>query len=126
MIPIEFNVKAVVFNDEGKFLTMKRVYTNQKWDLPGGKVEIPEIHEAALRREIREEAGLDVENIKPIDFQTIQGDNGGYLIFAGFRCVALGDEVNLSHEHSDYKWVSKEEFLAMEATQYLKEFVEKL
>lgn len=123
MIEVKFHQKALVFNSEGKFLVLKRNYTNQKWDLPGGAVELPEKHDDSLSREIKEETGLVAGNLKPLEIQTTPMDNNGYLLFIGYECSVDGVDVVLSHEHSEYRWVTKEEFLGMDATQYLKNFV---
>ncbi len=36
------------------------------WQLPGGHVEEDESHEDTLRREVREEADVELENIAPL------------------------------------------------------------
>ena len=123
MTEFKFHQKALVLNQEDKFLVLKRAYTNQKWDLPGGAVELPETHQDALCREIKEETGLEITDIKPECVQTAHEDDGVYTLFIGYSCRALLEEVILSHEHTEFSWVSANEFLNMDATAYLKDFV---
>ena len=55
-------VAAVIFQGD-KVLLAKRASEPSKgqWSLPGGIIEVGETHIAALKREIREEAGLEIE-----------------------------------------------------------------
>jgi ADP-ribose pyrophosphatase YjhB (NUDIX family) len=57
------HVHAFVFNEEGKILL---VYFPNKniWQLPGGKMESGEDAENCLKREIDEEADIDIKEIK--------------------------------------------------------------
>jgi 8-oxo-dGTP diphosphatase len=59
---------AVILQDDGRFLLAQRPagkpYAGY-WEFPGGKVEDGESPEAALRRELHEELGIDVERAYP-------------------------------------------------------------
>jgi 8-oxo-dGTP diphosphatase len=122
---VNFHQKAIVLNAENKFLTIKRFYGKKQWDLPGGAVDYPETHEEALRREIDEETGIEITAIKPLEVQTgYNKDEDFYIIFIGYTCTTSDSEIRLSHEHTDYRWVSKAELLELDATQYLKDFVD--
>jgi 8-oxo-dGTP diphosphatase len=125
MTKLNFHQKAIVVNSEGKFLTLKKSYAKKTWDLPGGAVEIPEEHEVGLRREIREETGLEVgTGIKPLSVSSgYNHEEGEYFLFIGYVVVALSSEVKISSEHTEFRWVTKEEFLQLDATPYLKDFV---
>lgn len=57
------SVAAVVVNDEGKVLVIKRRDTGA-WQIPGGVLELDETVEDGLRREVREETGLDIEPVR--------------------------------------------------------------
>jgi ADP-ribose pyrophosphatase YjhB (NUDIX family) len=54
---------ALLTDDEGRLLLVRRAYDPYAgtWDLPGGFLEEAEHPLDALRRELREETGLDVE-----------------------------------------------------------------
>ncbi len=54
-------VRAVII-ENGKILTIKRTKTDTEyWGIPGGGVEENETNEEALRREAKEELGVEVE-----------------------------------------------------------------
>ena len=57
------DVVAAVIRDNGKILITQRfdhVHLPGLWEFPGGKVEAGESLEAGLKREIREELGLEI------------------------------------------------------------------
>lgn len=55
-------VSAVIFNDQGEVLYLRHRYREHRgWELPGGLIRRGETLMTALRREIGEETGYDVE-----------------------------------------------------------------
>jgi|GEM_PF-2350611 len=79
-----------------------------------GTLEAGERMEAALRREIKEELGIEISDIKPLFFKdglhkksfADASQLEVYMIFLVFLCRAASDEIKLSPEFSDYAWVS--------------------
>ena len=59
---------ALIVNDKGKILLCKRSMKARnekgKWEAPGGQVHFGETREAAIKREIKEELGIDIEIIR--------------------------------------------------------------
>ncbi len=115
---IKFFQKAVVLHPtEDKLLALKRSPNDKarpnKWDLIGGNVHFGEKHDESLKREIQEETHLEVDGLTPIQVVT-NFENGIYYLFIGYKAKALGDKVWLSKEHTEYRWVSKEEFFTLD------------
>lgn len=53
-------VYGVIHDQTGRILVVRDRSASVSWDLPGGGVEPAETHEETLRREVREETGLEV------------------------------------------------------------------
>lgn len=65
--PLTFGVRAICFNAKTKsVLLVKHIYADG-WDLPGGGVEVGESVVTALKRELKEEVGLNFRDIEIID-----------------------------------------------------------
>lgn len=65
---IGVSVGALIFNDKGEMFLNKRSSQarNERgcWEAPGGAVRFGESREVAIKREIKEEFGVDIEIIK--------------------------------------------------------------
>lgn len=122
--------KAVVFNKEGKFLTIFRTQTAPSrpntWDLPGGDLDFGEDPFESMIREIKEETGLDVKDVEPFDVEAHINKEGNFWVTIAYKAKALSDEVVLSFEHNDFRWVAPEEFLKLKSAPKLIRFVSNL
>ena len=105
-------VKAVV-EHEGKYLAVERWYNDcivepYQWEFLDGEMEFGETPENAAERLVAESTGLDSD---VVDTLYTWGFTAGEICTIGikFICRANSDEVFLSDDLSDYKWVSKEE-----------------
>lgn len=107
----EPTVGGLVTNDEGKILLAKSHKWLGKFTLPGGHIEIGETMEEAVRREVKEETGLDVEVVQFLLHQEAIHSKEFYkdrhYIFFDFYCKTIGEPVVKldQDELQDYVWV---------------------
>ena len=57
-------VRVIVYRDDGKILLVRSRFSRQEWALPGGGVKYNESYEQAAVREVLEEIGLRVHNLR--------------------------------------------------------------
>lgn len=76
-------------------------------DLPGGRLDFGEDPKTALAREIKEEAGLKVEILRPLDVWSLIKDHY-QLVGINYLCIWKAGEVVLSDEHEAYEWLTEE------------------
>ena len=91
-------------------------------DFPGGKIQVGEAKDGdassltkALKREVREETGLEVEVFDPFAVWYHEFPRGhrnypkvNYIV--GFKCKYISGETKLSDEHDKFKWVDKNDY----------------
>lgn len=120
MSQVKAAVKAIITNQENKFLAIKQIVGDLIiWDLPGGKVEYGENPYDTLIREVKEETYLDIEIQNIIGlwwfFRTKLDNN--QVVCTTFLCsMKNSNDVDLTKNPADeniseFKWVTKEEFL---------------
>ena len=64
IVPQKDRVRVIVYRDEGKILLVRGRFSRQKWALPGGGVKHNESYEQAAVREVLEEIGLKIHNLR--------------------------------------------------------------
>ena len=132
-------VKALILNDMGEILVLKtnpeEMRQNQPvhWDLPGGRIKGGDSIESTLRKEIKEELGVDsieilehfdtsISNLKiPVDGEIVG------LLTVIYKCnLPVDSKLELSSEHLEFKWVSIEEAKELLKVKFANSFIEKL
>ncbi|MDO8536998.1 MAG: NUDIX hydrolase [bacterium] len=120
--------KAVLFDSGGKLLALQRSNTHPykplTWDLPGGDLSFGEDPLAGIVREVNEETGLNVRGLKPFDVEAQVTPNNDFWITIAYRTQNFDGDIKLSYEHSDFKWLSPQEFLSLESAPKLKRFIQ--
>ena len=103
---------------------------NDKFTVPGGHIELGERAEDAIKREVREETGLDVEPVKLLLVQQAiyprDYHKHDHFVFMDYICVARSSEVKLDgRELQEFVWVEPEDALDLDMEEYTRNFVVK-
>ena len=106
---MNITVVAAVIERDARFLVTRRptgVHLAGLWEFPGGKIDPDESHDAALKRELREELDADIE-VGELTFATTHdyADRNVALYF--YRCTLLGSLRPLLGQ--EMRWVARPE-----------------
>lgn len=117
---------AIIYKD-GKYLLLQRSLDKKafpgKWTVPGGKLEVKDYiglpkttndHwyfaiDKALRREIMEEAGLEVGKLKYLLDMVFMQPDGVPGVILSFYCDYKSGNVKLDEDNINYAWATLDE-----------------
>jgi 8-oxo-dGTP diphosphatase len=99
------SVSGIVADDHGRILLIRR-RDNHRWEPPGGILELAESIHDGLRREVREETGLDIE---PIALTGVYKNMSRAIINLVFRCKITGGVLATNDEASGFRWATEAE-----------------
>lgn len=105
-----------------------------KWELPGGRIRKPDAPNSiskgnadglvgkvdgedrfeAAEREIREELGVELWDGEDVVREEIEEENDVNVHILLYRSEDWSGELRLSEEHSEYMWVTPEEYLELD------------
>jgi phosphoglycolate phosphatase-like HAD superfamily hydrolase/ADP-ribose pyrophosphatase YjhB (NUDIX family) len=107
-------VGALISDGAGRVLMIRTHKWSNLWGIPGGKTKFGETSEAALRREIREETNLLVDDIRFVLVQDCIHSQEFYrdahFVLLNYTCRCAGrPEVRLNEEAVEFRWVTMDE-----------------
>lgn len=115
-------VGALIF-DGDRILLVERGNEPLKgqWSLPGGAVETGEPLADAIRREVREETGFEIDPVEVAEiFERITPDSGGrtkyHYVLIDYLCRITGGELKAGDDASAVRWFSKGELQLLHIT----------
>jgi len=104
-------VDGVLINEAGQYLLVKRLNAPLQgtWWVPGGRVHKGETLEAAFRRKMREELGIEVKILMPLGVtQELHADDprggeaGVHAVSVVFAALPLSNDIRLDEQSSDW------------------------
>ena len=103
------SVAGVITDDHGRALLIRRA-DNNRWEPPGGVLELGESITDGLRREVREETGLDVE---PVTLTGVYKNMNRGIVALVFRCKITGGDLTTTDEASAFRWAADHEIVRL-------------
>jgi 8-oxo-dGTP diphosphatase len=119
MTGILLSAGAVIEDEKGRVLLVKHAggwgsFWQGKWICPGGKLEVGEGIEEGVKREVREETGLEIELVRPLlPVEKIVNGDGRvelHVIYLDFLARPVGGKVRSGRDMGECLWVEKREF----------------
>ncbi len=101
-------VAAILKKDKSVLCLQRDVnkydYISNKFEFPGGKVELNEDHKQALQRELREEMAIEIEENDMNYFMKIEHVYPDFIIILHVYICEVYELSYKLHEHIDAKW----------------------
>ena len=111
-------VGALIYNAQGQVLMIQTHKWSNRWGIPGGKIKTNEPALDALHREVREETGLELRDIR---FALVQDCieppefyRRAHFLLLNYTAEATGTNVVLNDEAETFRWVTPEEAATMD------------
>jgi 8-oxo-dGTP diphosphatase len=109
---VAVGMKAFVFDQHQELLVLEKPASQGQevvWDIPGGGILLGEQPADGVRREIKEESGLEVGDLQLLDTLTTMSPKRGFCMYMMYVTRAQSEAVVVSGEHVSYKWVGLDE-----------------
>ena len=121
-------VGALIFNKKNQILFVKSGKWKGQYGIPAGKVHFGEKVIDGLKREIKEETGLEVYDIKfLLNQEIIEPENffkKAHFVSINHVCRAKNINVKLNQEAQSYKWITAENVLKLKLNEPTRELIQ--
>lgn len=125
------SVAAVVI-DDGRVLLIQRGRepSKGKWSLPGGRLEMGEMLEAAVKREAREETGLEIETdgiAGVYDLIVRDGDEISFhYVIIDYYAHQVSGGLRAGDDAADVRWVPFADLPTLDLAEHLRERLDEM
>lgn len=117
--PRLFVATKAFINHNGKILIIKESTKYQdgtnagKFDVPGGRIQPGQNYADSLKREIREEIGIEITIDRPFfvnEWHPKVKDEQWQIIGIFFECIPIDTNITLSEDHEEYLWIDPKDY----------------
>jgi ADP-ribose pyrophosphatase YjhB (NUDIX family) len=114
-------VGALIHDGGGRVLMLRTHKWSNLWGIPGGKIERGETSTDALRREIREETALELDEVRFVMVQDCIDSpefmRPEHFILLNYLAQATSTAVVLNDEAEEFRWLTPEDALKLALNQ---------
>ncbi len=125
-------VGGLIFDDQGKALLVRTRKWSDLYGIPGGKIEYGESMHTAFVREIKEETGLDIEDVQFVMIQDCIEHPEFYrprhFLLVNYTAKVIGTQprVKLNYESEAYLWAAPREAIGLALNGPTRSLLEKI
>ena len=98
-------VRVIVYRDDGDILLVRSRFSRQEWALPGGGVNRNESYEQAAVREVLEEIGLRVHNLRYLGKANSHESYAKFSVRV-FAAYASNCDIKCNFEIMEARWLN--------------------
>ena len=117
------SIKAIII-DDNRVLCLKN--ERNEWDFAGGKINFNEDVEECLRREVKEETNLNINNLNILKPLNLNFNDVSVFVLLYKAEISCQSPILISFEHSEYNFFSKSEIMNLNIPQAYKKLIEDL
>lgn len=130
----QVSVGGIILNEKKEVLVLKRSENDDFlpgfWEIPGGGLDYGENPEEGLKREIKEECGIDVEVLNPVvvtDYFMDKGEDRVHRVEINFTCHPKNKDqaITLSSEHMESMWTNLDQVVDLKMSDLMKKIIAK-
>ena len=123
-------VAAFILNNKNELFLTKSKRWGNKYVIPGGHVEYGEYLKEALKREIKEETNLEIQDIEFLCFTELLNLKQDFykdrhMISLNFKCKASNNDVVLDEEAQEYIWIRLDKALSLDLEESVRKNIER-
>lgn len=107
IVPQKDRVRVIVYRDDGKILLVRGRFSRQKWALPGGGVKHNESYEQAAVREVSEEIGLKIHNLRYLGKANSHESYAKFSVRV-FAAHVSDYDIKCNFEIMEARWLSRD------------------
>ncbi|MBI2439196.1 MAG: NUDIX domain-containing protein [Candidatus Moranbacteria bacterium] len=119
---------GLIYNSAGQFLILQTSKGKDcgKWVVPGGKLDINEAPMEAFVREVFEETGLEINNIRLLGVRDYTAKSGNHYHFYDYTSSVIDEKrIKINEESLAFKWITKDQILNFTFTDSITNFIHK-